>query len=94
MSSTVIRTLDALEAIDSTVPAAGTVPTGEAARAQDAVIAIADARLVLAGMEEYLALVQANLHDAANVQDIATDLLPRLQALQAFLVEQVAEVTR
>jgi hypothetical protein len=94
MSSSILRTLDALEAIDSTLPAAGTVATGEAARAQDAALAIVDATMVLAGFEEYLALVKADRHDAANVQDLATDLLPRLKAMQEFLAEQVSEVTR
>lgn len=94
MSSSLIRTLDALDALESTLAPAGTIPTGEAARAQDAEVAVADARLTLAGVEEYLALVQSDRHDAANTQDIVTDLLPRLAALQAFLVEQVAEVTR
>lgn len=94
MSSRLIRTLDALDAIESTLPPAGTIATGEAARVQDAALAVVDATMILAGAEEYLALVKANRHDAANVQDLATDLLPRLTALQAFLTEQVAEVTR
>lgn len=94
MSSSLVRTLDALDAIDSTLPAGGAVPTGEAARAQDAALAVVDAAMILAGTEEYLELVKQDRHDAANVQDLATDLLPRLAALQAFLAEQVAEVTR
>lgn len=93
-SSTVIDTLDALEAIDLELPPAGVVLTGEAARVQDAQVAVRDAETLLAGFEEYLGLVKADRHDAANVQDLATDLIPRLAALQAFLVEQVAEVTR
>lgn len=93
-SSTVLTTLDALDAIDLDLPPAGVVLTGEAARVQDAHLAVRDAATILAGAEEYLALVKADRHDAANVQDLATDLLPRLAALQAFLVEQVAEVTR
>lgn len=93
-SDTVIRTLDALDAIDLDLPPAGIVIAGEAARVQDADLAVRDARTILAGAEEYLALVKADRHDAATVQDIATDLLPRLAALQAFLAEQVAEVTR
>lgn len=92
--SSVIRTLDALDAIEQTLPPAGTIATGEAARAQDAALAVVDATMILAGAEEYLDLVRTDRHDAANVQDLATDLLPRLQALQEFLAEQIAEVTR
>jgi hypothetical protein len=93
-SSIVIRTIDALDAIDLEIPPAGVVLTGEAARLQDATLALRDGETVVAGLEEYIALVRADRHDAANVQDLVTDLLPRLAALQAFLVEQVAEVTR
>lgn len=91
---TLIHTLDALDTIDLDIPPAGVVLTGEAARAQDAAVAVRDAQTVLAGFEEYLELVKQDRHDAANVQDIATDVLSKLAALQDFIIEQVAEVTR
>lgn len=93
-SSTVIGTIEALDRIDLELPPAGVVLVGEAARMQDATLALRDAQTITAGIEEYIELVRGDRHDAANVQDLATDLLPRLAALQAFLVEQVAEVTR
>jgi hypothetical protein len=93
-SSTVISTLDALDAIDLELPPAGVVLSGEAARVQDANLAVRDADTIAAAMTELLELIRQDRHDAANVQDIATDVLPRLVALQAFIAEQVAEVTR
>jgi hypothetical protein len=93
-TNTLIRDLDALDAIDLELPPAGVVLVGEAARAQDASVAVRDADTVAAAMAELLELIKTDRHDAANVQDIATDVLPRLAALQAFIAEQVAEVTR
>jgi hypothetical protein len=83
-SSTVISTLDALDAIDLELPPAGVVLSGEAARVQDANLAVRDADTIAAAMTELLELIRQDRHDAANVQDIATDVI----------AEQVAEVTR
>lgn len=60
---------------------------------QDAALARTDAELVLAGIAEIHDAILAGRLDSITVTDITADVLPKLDALRAYLLEQVREVT-
>jgi hypothetical protein len=67
--------------------------TNQAEALQDAELATTDAALVAAGVVELEQLLQAERLTSFAVTDVAADLLPRLDALRNWLLEQVEEVT-
>lgn len=60
---------------------------------QDADLAVRDADLITAGIRELHDALQAGRLDSITVTDITADVLPKLDALRAYLLEQVREVT-
>ena len=60
---------------------------------QDAALALTDADLVAAGIREIHDAIDAGRLDSITITDVTADLLPKLDALRAYLLEQVREVT-
>lgn len=65
-----------------------------AEQVEDSAVAVTDARLILAGVQELDDALAAGRIDSLLVTDVTKDLLPKLDALRAWLVEQTVEVTR
>jgi hypothetical protein len=67
--------------------------TEHTSQIQDSELAVTDAGLIQAGIEElHAALLKGHL-DSITVTDVARVLLPKLDALKAWLEEQIVEVT-
>jgi hypothetical protein len=60
---------------------------------QDAELAHTDADLIAAGVAELEQLLTAGRLDSISVTEVARDLLPKLDALRTWLLEQIVEVT-
>jgi hypothetical protein len=60
---------------------------------QDASLALTDAELIEAGVREIHDALLSERLDSITMTDVARDLLPKLDAIRAWLVEQVQEVT-
>ena len=60
---------------------------------QDASLALTDAELIEAGVREIHDALDAGRLDSITMTDVAKDLLPKLDAIRTWLVEQVQEVT-
>jgi hypothetical protein len=60
---------------------------------EDSAVAVTDANLLAAGIRELHDALLAGRLDSLTVTDVARDALPRLDALRAWLQEQIVEVT-
>lgn len=60
---------------------------------QDASLALTDAELIEAGVREIHDALLSERLDSITLTDVASDLLPKIDALRAYLIEQIQEVT-
>ncbi len=66
--------------------------TTHAEALQDAELAHTDADIVVAGITELEQLLSADRLDGATAREVSRDVLPRLTALHAYLLDLCAEV--